>query len=541
MQNENSKSSLAGSEVGSSSLDRRTFLEFLCAGAAGLSLPSLAGCTTSQKKTKKKSDGLRASTTDKLRTLPGIHHKVVIEWKDKISDHAHFGFNNDFVAFIKLPSGEAIMMVNHESVNPTFLGTSLDSEMRSLNDVTREQKEVGVSLVHMKKTKRGWRPKKQSKYNRRIDGTVDIPFSSGFMVAGRKSARGTLANCAGGVTPWGTFLTCEENFDQFYDVVDRHNRQVHRPKDSLRWSTAMNLPSEHYGWVVEIEPISGKAEKKIALGRFAHEGATTVVARDGRCVVYMGDDANSECIYKFISNTPGQLDNGTLYVLNIEAGKWIALERSMHPVLQARFKSQTEVFIYAREAAKLVGGSPMNRPEDIEIHPLTGEIFVALTNNSDAGDDHGSILKIQESENDYLSLDCALSEFLVCGPKIGLSCPDNLLFDPKGNLWITNDISGKKIEKGPYKGLGNNALFFVATSGPEAGVPVRVVEAPMDAELTGPAWSPDMTSLFLSVQHPGETTKDAHKPTSLWPNGKSPVPAVVEVSLKGTRFAPANV
>ncbi|MCM2282235.1 MAG: DUF839 domain-containing protein, partial [Bdellovibrionaceae bacterium] len=388
-----------------------------------------------------------------------------------------------------------------------------------------------------------WEVVKDDAYNRRLDARTEIPLIAPRDIRGRRMAVGTFANCAGGITPWNTLLTCEENYHNFYGEVERHGASAGASasaKDTKRsitsgflgWDSFDSYPPEHYGWVVEVNPYTGAAKKLTALGRFAHESATCTTAKDGRCVVYSGDDKDDQCLYKFISEQPGSLETGTLYVANVSQGTWIPLLRDEHEVLKKNFTDQLDVLIYCREAAALVGATRLDRPEDVELDPRSGAVFVALTNNFSQNRPYGSILKIEESGKDPLALTFKSSTFIAGGGTSGVACPDNLAFDPAGNLWFTTDVSGAKIESGPYQGLGNNSLFVVPMQGPDAGRAYRVASAPRDAELTGPCFSPDGRSLFLSVQHPGEETRSLSRMTSHWPGGGQsiPKPSVVVIS-----------
>ena len=247
---------------------------------------------------------------------------------------------------------------------------------------------------------------------------------------------------------------------------------------------------------------------------------------DGRLVVYTGDDSNDECLYKFIGAKPDDLKEGTLYVANTEKGEWISLDYKEQSILQEHFADQTEVLVRLREAAKLVGATPLNRPEDIEIDPLTGHVLISLTNNL------GSIMKIEEENGDKSALKFKAETYLAGREETGLACPDNMAFDPQGNLWITSDISGSAVNKEPYLPFGNNGLFLVPAAGEYKGQVLQIASAPVDAELTGPFFSPDGKTLFLSVQHPGEKGKGLDNLTSHWPAGgnNTPKPSVVAIS-----------
>ncbi|WP_408098726.1 PhoX family protein [Peredibacter sp. HCB2-198] len=496
-------------------MNRRDFLQFL--GVSGV-LATLPGCsTTSPFSSSSKLPGLAPSLEDKLLTAEGLNYKILIRYGDAINKTEKFGFNNDFIAFHPLKENHGILWVNHEYVSPTF-------DARTKANIDREKTEVGGSLLEVKKVDGQWTVINNSPYNRRLDANTKIPFAAGAKVKGAAIATGTMGNCAGGKTPWGTFLTCEENYDMFWG--ERH-RDGKTTESWLGWEKFYPMPPEHYGWVVEIEPLTGKAKKHTSMGRCAHECAAVTKAKNGKIVAYTGDDHADEHFYKFISDSDNSLDKGKLYVASLEKGQWISLDIDDQPILKKTFKTQTDVLIYAREAAKLVGATPLDRPEDIEFDPLTGNVLVTLTNNKKRNNFYGSILKIMEDNNDPGSLTFKHEVFLAGGPTHHFACPDNMVFDPKGNLWFTTDMSGDVIDKGPYKGYGNNGLFVFLRSGPHQGQVIRVASAPIDAEFTGPCFSPDYKTLFLSVQHPGEYSESAEKLTSHWPDGGRPKPAVV--------------
>ena len=480
--------------------------------------------------------GIAPSSADELLLAKGLHYEILLKWGDAISDKDHFGFNNDYVAFIPTKNNklnEGLLWVNHESVDAKFVSGYTGKQERTKEQVDKEMYEVGGTIVKIKKNKRGqWQIVYNDPLNRRITAKTIIPFHYPTPIADTREAMGTLANCAGGVTPWGTILTCEENYDLFYG--DRDRKTGGKQKGSrMGWEKFYNNPPEHYGWVVEVNPITGDAKKLVALGRCAHECATMKALPDGRIVVYTGDDANDECLYKFISSKPASLLEGTLYVANLEQGRWESLNLAEQPVLQQHFKSQEEVLIWLREASKLVGGTPLDRPEDIEIDPITGNVLVALTNNTAKGNYHGSVLKVMEMAGDYASLHFSHETFLAGGEETGFACPDNMAFDAAGNLWFTSDISGSSMNKPPYAPFGNNGLFLLPRKGPQAGKVIQMASAPVDAELTGPCFSPDGKTLFLCVQHPGERSKNLEQLTSHWPEGGNNIPRSSLVTISG--------
>lgn len=507
-------------------MNRRNFLQFLGISSVGLTLAENF-LVHAAKAPKSQLPTLPPSTEDRLITIAGITSKVLISWGDSINPTQKFGYNNDFIAFHPLENDRGLLWVNHEYVNALFIGGA----ERSKKNVDLEMLEVGGSILEVKKIDNNWTVLKDSTFNRRLDATTVIPFANNKTIKGSKTATGTMAGCAGGYTPWGTFLSCEENYDMYWGDRDSKGKEI--AKSWMKWDEQYPLPPEHYGWVVEIEPKTGVAKKLVGLGRCAHECAAVTKSKSGKVVAYTGDDTINEHLYKFISDTDDSLDRGKLYVANLERGEWISLDINDQPILKKNFKDQTDVLIYAREAAKLVGATPLDRPEDIEFDPLTGDVFVALTNNKSKLNFHGSILKIMERDDDPGSLKFSHEVFLTGGPDKGFSCPDNMVFDKKGNLWFTTDISGDAIETGAYQGHGNNGLFVFLRSGSHQGKIMRVANAPKDAEFTGPCFSPDYKTLFLSVQHPGEESKSPTELTSNWPDGGSSIPKPSVVTLQG--------
>jgi secreted PhoX family phosphatase len=517
-------------------MKRRTFLDFLMKGAAASILPlHLVGCDDPNVLSKYK--GLLPMRTDQLNLIEGVSMQILLKRGDEFGKQLFFGSNNDYTAMLPMSPNRYMLWVNHEYLNPLFVHKKFVSAEKTKKEVEIEMKEVGGSLIEIERLDSGeLKVVQDSIYNRKIDGLTSIPFANQINILDQDSALGTLANCAGGKTPWGTFLTCEENYDGFYGERD-YKTGNRIPSEHYGWENHFDCPPEHYGWVVEINPKSGEAQKLTALGRCAHECATVFQLEDGRCVVYTGDDANDEHLYKFISKRPNDLSEGTLYVANLKLNLWIPIDIEKQDILKANFSNQLEVLIRLREAAKLVGATPLDRPEDIEIDPITGHVLIALTNNKPKGNFMGSILKLISDDNNHESLSFSHETFLAGGEETGFACPDNLVFDPKGNLWFTTDISGSAIGSEPYKAFGNNALFVVPRFGERAGEILRIASAPMDAELTGVSFVPDSNELLVCVQHPGEESKDLDNLTSNWPEGKKGVvPKSAVVILSGEFF-----
>lgn len=522
------------------SLSRREFLQFMGQGTVALGFAStvpwmLSSCSILPSTQTIGFRPLKPSSEDLFRVSEGLKFQRLLTWGDETGAETQFGYNNDFIAYFPLSENDGLLCVNHETPHSLFVGGWIDeSKPKTKEMVDKEMAATGVSITHVQRQSASqWKVVKGSKYNRMIDGKTKIPLVADRAIAGSKMAMGTLGNCAGGVTPWGTYLTCEENYNLFYGEHKYREKKkpVFHSAEAFDWYKIYPQPPEHYGWVTEIDPKSGNAKKLTALGRFAHEGATVRVAESGFPVVYMGDDANDQCLYKFISDSKTSLEKGRLFVADLKKGKWLELS-TKNPLLK-NFEDQTEILIRAREAAKILGATPLNRPEDIEICPRTGAVYVALTNNKEKGDLFGSILKLEESGNSPLSMEFQSSTFLAGGPELGFACPDNLAFDPKGNLWITTDISGSSMNKRDYAPFKNNGLFYVPMTGAQAGSVFLVATAPTDAELTGPCFSPDGRTLFLSVQHPGELSRSLEDCTSHWPEGGKSIPRPALMAISG--------
>ncbi len=534
---------------------RRTFIKLFGKGLVGSALvpPFLTNCgnsnnsihlsieTTEYLDSLKKMPikGISPSASDEVILAEGLNQEIIIKWGDAISESDTFGFNNDFTCFIPLDKGnpnDGLLFVNHEYPHSLFVSgyNYLDiNSVRTKGQVDQEMYSLGASIIRIKKNGDKWQLIENDPLNRRITAQTPIPFNWKSPIAGSSEAIGTHSNCSGGITPWGTVLTCEENSDIFYSETDDNGN---RTKSIFGWEQFYDYPAEHYGWIVEIDPITGKSQKHVALGRFAHECCTLIQLEDKRIVAYTGDDKANEFIYKFVSSKANSLTEGTLYVADTINGKWLSLNIKDQPLLQENFKDQTEVLVNARKAARLIGATPQDRPEDIEIDPIDGSVLITLTNNYKKENYHGSILKIVENDNHHDALTFSSEALLTGGPETGFACPDNLAFDLSGNLWFTSDMPGSEMNKegGIYEGsLKNNGLYVVPRYGEQKGEIIQVASAPIDAEFTGPWFSPDYKTLFLSVQHPGEQSESLEKLTSKWPHDKDGIPKPSVIAING--------
>lgn len=353
--------------------------------------------------------------------------------------------------------------------------------------------------------------------------------------AGGKTVLVTLANCSGGFTSWGTILTADENYDVYFK---EHEGTFHA---YYGWGMYYPRSEEDYGWIVEVNPVTQTARKLTALGRFAHEGATVTKSKDGKVVVYLGDGAKGQCIYKFISKgkiigesskDADLLIDGHLYVANFSKGEWIHLSPE-NPVLARddRFKTLSRILINTREAARVAGGTKLNRPEVIKIDPSNEDVYFALTNNADVGDVYGSVNLLREQDSDAGVKKFSFESFVSGGTRTGLSCPDNLTFGPKNTLWACTDMSASAMGKGALSSFERNSMFRLETDDAGSVFARHFIQSPRDAELTGPTFLPDGSGLLLSVQHPGEGSfaREGVGLTSHWPDGgeNKPVSTVI--------------
>ncbi len=544
---------------------------------------------------------------DRVRVPPGYTAEVLYAWGDPVSDgppwdsnardtwvqqEQQAGMHHDGIAFFPLPydsnaSDHGLLAINHEYVdNGLLFGDGRDNW--SHDKVRKAQAAHGVSVIEVALRNGRWQVVRPSPFGRRI--TAYTPMRVSGPAAGDPALRtaadpagttvlGTLANCNCGFTPWGTYLTCEENFHEYFAnrgsiPADQARYGIAAADTGYRWSEfdgrfdAAANPNEpnRFGWVVEIDPFDPHSTpvKRTALGRMKHEGAWSTLAPDGRVVVYMGDDERFEYVYKFVSRdawSPASrsanrdlLDNGTLYVARYGAdgsGRWIALVFGQNGLdRRAGFSSQADVAIRARQAADQVGATKMDRPEMITVMPGTRDVFVTLTNNSQRGtagqpgtdpanpradNSFGHILRWTEDGSNPAATRFRWSVFVLCGDPRGANAakrgnikgdrfgsPDGLWGDNRGVLWIHTDVSAKTLGAGAYGNIPTNATL---AADPRTGEIRRFLTGPRGCELAGFGSTPDQRTLFWNIQHPGEPPGETSDPKataalSSWPDGR---------------------
>jgi secreted PhoX family phosphatase len=577
---------------------------------------------------------------------PGYEARVLLRWGDPLfadapafdplnqsaaAQHRQFGYNNDYIAVFPVEgrSDRLVMCVNHEYTSPEvmFRGVGEPAE-NDFEKITRELAEVemaahGVSILEIAFENGAWTPVLTSPLNRRISASnteiaLDGPAAgarrmvtaadpSGMRVAG------TLNNCAGGATPWGTYLTAEENFHGYFwtDQKAEKEGKLERLTKGLggaqqksyerygvpgawynwgAYAERFNVDREpnepnRFGWIVEIDPTdpSSTPVKHTALGRFRHEGAETVVNPDGRVVVYSGDDARFDYLYRFVSAgryEPGDrtanlklLSEGTLSVARFNDDgtvDWLPLTFGEGPLTpQNGFESQADVMIDARLAADLLGATAMDRPEDVQPNAATGKVYVLLTNNARRKSDQinaanprpensfGHIIEMAAPEGDHAAGRFAWNILIKCGdPKVAevgalwgpetsangwFGSPDNCTIDNEGRLWVATDQGENWAKTGKADGF-----YAVETEGPARGSSRLFFRVPVGAEMCGPCFTADGETVFLAVQHPGtDGTKEYapfarvssfDDPATRWPDfrdGMPPRPSVVAIRKIG--------
>jgi uncharacterized protein len=550
---------------------------------------------------------------------PGYNADILIRWGDAVlrdasafdpqnqtsaSQAGQFGYNNDFVGYLPIDgrSDHGLLVVNHEYTigELMFSGIDGDTIKARVDKLTAAQVGVemmahGGSVIEIKREKGKWSVVPGSRYARRITAETEMHFSGPAKghVRLRTHAEptgtrvnGMVNNCSGAVTPWGTWLTCEENTNYYFsnknalathpDAASLQRYGV--PTDASAWAKFHDRfdigkePNEpnRFGWVVEIDPFDPASvpKKRTALGRFKHEGAGNIINSDGRFVVYQGDDERFDYVYKFVTagkvdlDSPAAnrdiLDEGTLHVARFNSdgtGRWLALVHGEGPLVAANgFDDQGDVLIHARLASDLLGATKMDRPEDIEVHPKSNAAYIMLTNNTKRTADqvdaanprpenkYGHIIELKPEGGDHGSPAFTWDILVRCGdPADGpvgatfnpltsrngwFANPDNCVIDSLGRLWIATDgMSGTSVGR-------NDGIFAVETEGPRRGTSKLFFRVPLGAEMCGPCTTPDLETFFVAVQHPGETddsTRDAKlssfdNPSTRWPDFKDGMP-----------------
>lgn len=605
-------------------IERRSFLKGAAATASLLVVGSEIAAPKAEAAAPLGFTPIQLSTEDKIIVPLGYQSEVVIRWGDPIRAGApsfniaqqsagaqaqQFGYNCDFLyaipfrrnsqASLRRAAESYVLWVNHEYTNPELMFAAYNAANPTKEQVDIELAAHGGTVVAIELRRRGlflggekWTVDLFSPVNRRITGETEMiltgPAAGGDLVKTKADTTGTrvrgmLNNCGGGITPWGTIVTCEENFNQYFANLNNlpttdARRAMHARygmptgASERRWENFYDRfdigkePNEafRFGYAVEIDVLNPNStpKKRTALGRLKHEAATFVTAADGRVVAYTGDDERFEYMYKFV--TKGKfdplkgtangdlLDDGILYVAKFNgdgSGEWLPLVGGQGALANW---TQAQICINTRAAADAVGATKMDRPEDIETNPVNGKVYAVFTNNTRRGtgtnpgtdaanpranNRHGHIIEITEAKNDATATTFKWEIFMLCGdPAVAtegtywagwqggvspISSPDNITFDKAGNLWIATDGQINTFRK-------NDGVYVVPVEGAQRGYLRQFLSGVPGGEVASLALAPDDRTLFASIQHPGEgTTYDS--PSSTFPDGGKPRPAVVAV------------
>jgi uncharacterized protein len=482
------------------------------------------------------------------------------------------GLGHDGMHFFPVNNSNThgILAINHEfGTNEHVLGIG-KLLPTTLEETKRVQYAHGLSVVEIKKINGKWQIVASDK-NRRIQIDTPVTFSGPvanhplLKTAANNPTQGTFNNCANGYTPWGTYLTCEENFNGYFGATGTWTATTAQSRYGFsrtgfgygweKFDPRFDLSNASYannenrfGWVVEIDPANPNVPpvKRTALGRVKHEGAELVEGQGGRAVVYMGDDERNDYIYKFVSESNWRsmrargmspLDRGKLYVAKFNdngTGNWLELTIN-NPVLRAKFADQAEVLTYARLAGDALGATPMDRPEWIT-KAANGYMYCTLTNNSRrttpnaanplAPNPDGHIIRWRDSNN-HVGLTFVWDIFILSkdthapGDERTFSSPDGLWADDFGRLFIETDGTQQK-------GLNDQMLVADLNTGEIR----RLFSGPAGCEVTGITITPDQRTMFVNIQHPG----DGNPATTNFPaaqgSGKIPRDATIVITRK---------
>lgn len=595
-------------EVVERAISRRGFMGGVLAfgsGAAVMGTSMLKGTTALAAQTNRFAfDQLPIQTDGTVHVPEGYKWDVLIRWGDPLFSDAPafdpakgvpvtgsdrvFGENTDGMELYHI-DGREVLVVNSEYANrKTNLPHTEDGTPTGADDVLLLQTLQGVTVVELAEGSDGWSVVVDSPFNRRI--THNTPMKIDGPAAGHDLLKtaddptgtmslGTLNNCGSGRTPWGTYLTCEENFNGYFGATgalptdeataagyarygigaDGWGYDYH--KWDARFDVSKNPNEPHRaGYIVEIDPsdASSTPVKHTALGRFKHENAAYALSPEGRVIIYMGDDERGEFMYKWLSrdlyvpggDTSTLLRDGQLYVAKFnddQTGEWMALTP------EATDMSAAEIAIFTRTAASKLGATTMDRPEWVAVNPRAVEAYCCLTNNKNRGvkpnaggdptpangpnprevNNFGQIVRWRPTGNNHAADTFEWDLYVMAGnptnqegPFKGsaninegnmFNSPDGMQFDTSGLVWIQTD--GDDDNEGEFAGMGNNQML---AGDPVTGEIRRFLTGPKGCEVTGLTWSTDKRTMFVGIQHPGNP----------FPDGEASLPRSSIVAVK---------
>ena len=584
-------------------MSRRTLIKGIAAAGAASWVATLPGPAEAKPSRFHQFNAIAPSEADELQVPDGYAQEVVISWGEEFGDGLVFGYNCDYSTFFQLGKrrDEGLIWVNHEYVIPFFTSDWTSSMDASWNPrvepyrsiMQREKEEVGGSIIHVRRDRSGaWKVVKGSEHSRRFygDGPV-VPYDgpvAGSGLVPDEGVLGTLANCSGAQTPWGTVLSCEENYQSYGlkrampfalgwirddgSTEEEVNYYIGEPGTNVD-NQPVTDQWPFYGYVVEIDPLTGDAVKHTALGRIHHENVGWRIAPSGHVIAYTGDDAPAAdgMFFKFVSSGRYRknmsrsdamrlLSDGQLYVaqwfpnannasVDQGTGVWHPLDMN-DPEAMAFTTKWIEANIVPQNGGDLTQFR-VPRAEDCECVPgRPKDVLISLTSARGRPADpaaYGIVRLLVEKNATADSHEFKWVDLLEGGQDAGFASPDNLGFSGRGNLWVVTDVSSSSLNT-PGRGFEwhkNNAIFYVPLRGRNANIAFRFANAPVHAELTGPTFVESQDTLFLNVQHPGEETPNRGgvpgNPatyTSWWPKGNrtagtgepsKPLPSLVAI------------
>ena len=555
------------------------------------------------------------NTLDDITVPQGYVSQIVARWGDPLwsgvpeFDHATrgtakdqektFGDNIDGMDVFS-HEGHTLLVVNNEYTNRDIIwGNREEGKAETDDDVLKGKMAHGLTVVEIAQDGTEWSIVKDSPFNRRVTPDTEMELTGpakGHELmktaddpTGTKSL-GTWNNCGNGITPWGTYLACEENFNGYFSAASAEadeaaGNEVHQVSAELQrygvsakdWGYGWARVDERFdveknpnepnrcGYVVELDPSKPDStpKKLTALGRFKHENAEMVINSDGRVVVYMGDDERGEFLYRYVSNgvyapggeTDSLLEDGKLYAAKFHdngAGEWLELSPET-----SGMASMAEVCIHTRIAASTLEATTMDRPEWVAANPKFPEVYVALTNNKNrgikpnAGGDmtlvggpnprekniYGQVVRWRPNGGDHTASGFAWDIYALAGnPAVATGADagsdnineDNMFNSPDGLKFDSNGFLWIQTD-GNYsneEAFAGQGNNQMLAGDPRTGEIRRFLVGPKEAEVTGLTWSADRRTMFVGIQHPGE------RGNGNWPEGGDSVPRSAVIAIR---------
>ncbi len=467
-------------------------------------------------------DESESEVTDTIGLIDGLSFEVIVRASDPISDLFKYGYDNDDISIIEETDEKIILAVGHEDINPLFVSNyDFDGEeARHRKQINQEVEAVGLSIIKLQNRYGSWKLI-SGQVNSRINGADEIPFQGDQEIAGKRIAHGIVATGPLAKTPWGTLLIAESHYEKFYGDYDYEIKKY--VPSRYQWESFLVKSTKHYGWIVELNPKDGSIYKHINPGRMARGGLVMSESAGDKLVLYFTDNIVNGCLFKYESSRAGQLSPGKLSVANMDNFTWNPIDFTK-PIFADTFSTETEMYVRARDAARLVAGTPFKKPSGLAINPLDQSIVMTL--EGDSTFDLGGLIWLKDNEDKPGKFE--LIRWLDGSLDSKIVNPDHVTFDNNGNLWFTSNVNPKQLNQAPYENFFQNGLYILKSGQSKA---VRVATAPNDAAFGGLRFVKDGSALFVTVKHPGQLSTPT-KLTSHWPGdeGATPLPSLVVIT-----------